>query len=294
MNRLFNLFFQGVFFCFLAGPFGVNGQTGRLQDDLAMVGTVTDQDGYPLPYVNIGIVGTTIGTVSGTDGSFILYLSENTTDKDVLRFSMVGHESRSFTLEEYVESMTDEVKFILPLVTMDLQEVVVRPRFDRKKRIGVERTNAARVTNFAISKRPNQNLGAEIGRKFNLPKGNVQLDSFQFYIANNNFDTVRLRINVYEIEKGKPGRNLAPENMIVELTNGQTGWAKIDLSPYHFLVSENVAVTVEWVFASAKGRSLAIPITMPSPANHFYKYGSQGRWKQFPGMSAAMSLDVSY
>ena len=283
MKRFF-LIIAGVFLFFLA--------FGQMPSSLA--GIVVDEDERPLPYVNIGVSGTAVGTVSGTDGSFTLFIPETVSNDAVLRFSMLGHESRSYVLAEFTENTPSVNKVMLPKTALDLREVVVRPRFANKKRIGMMRSNAGQVTNFAISKKPNQNLGAEIGRKFRLPKGGVQLDTFHFYVAHNNFDTVRFRINIYEIKKGKPARNIAPQNIIVELAGGQTGWVKVDLTPYQFISTEKVAVAVEWVYHSAKGRVLAIPIAIPSAGIHFYKYGSQGKWKRFVGMSAAMGLEVSY
>ncbi len=264
------------------------------QAEKQLTGRITDENSHPLPYVNIGIIGTSIGTVSGPDGSFTLFLAENVSGEDTLRFSMVGHQSCSFAIKDFFIKMKEEIAVVLPAISADLPEVVVRPRFSNKKQIGTGRSNTRMFTNFAISKKSNQNLGAEIGRKFNLPKGEVQLDTFQFYISHNNFDTVRLRVNVYKIENGKPGHNLAPVNIIVELTKSRTGWVTVDLTPYQFKLSGKVAMAVEWIYHSAKGKALALPIAMPAAGIHFYKYGSQGKWKKFVGMSAAMRLDVSY
>ncbi|MEO1260826.1 MAG: carboxypeptidase-like regulatory domain-containing protein [Bacteroidota bacterium] len=264
------------------------------QIPVKLTGVVVDEHRTPLPYVNIGIVGTTVGTVSGPDGTYTLHLSENVAGGDTLRFSMVGHKSCSYSLADFTKGIQTGNRVTLPKAAFNLQEVVVRPRFSNKKLIGMMQKKTRRVTNFAISKKPNQNLGAEIGRKFRLPKGGVHLDTFYFYVAQNNFDTVRFRINIYEIKKGKPARNIAPQNIIVQLTEGQTGWVKVDLTPFQLMVNEKVAIAAEWIYHSATGRALAIPIAMPSAGVHFYKYGSQGKWKKFMGMSAAMRLQVSF
>jgi hypothetical protein len=64
--------------------------------------------------------------------------------------------------------------------------------------------------------------------------------------------------------------------------------------PYNLLVEDDVAVSVEWIYYGGKGSFLSLPIAMPNGGVHFYKYGSQGNWKKFPGMSAAMGLLVEY
>lgn len=268
--------------------FSVFGQTDR-----PLTGRVTGENGEALPYVNIGIVGTEVGTVSGTDGSFALYLTTAVSGKDTLRFSMVGHEARSYSVADFFQK-NQPVAVSLPVATLGLREVVVRPAFARQKSIGLERSKVNMATNWAISEKPNQNLGAEIGRKFNLPKGGAQLQSFKFYLSNNSFDTVRFRLNVYEMKKGRPGPNINPGNIIVEVVGQKSGWVSVDLSPHQLFSETDVVVAVEWVYHSTVGRSLSIPLAMPSGGIHFYKYGSQSHWKKFPGMSAAMQLVVGY
>src|SRR6476646_7698139 len=60
-------------------------------------GKVSDSDLHPLAYVNIGIVGKNIGTVSDEQGNFSFTLPEQC-DEDHLRFSMIGFQSREFTV----------------------------------------------------------------------------------------------------------------------------------------------------------------------------------------------------
>ena len=57
-------------------------------------------------------------------------------------------------------------------------------------------------------------------------------------------------------------------------------------------IRDSVIVAVEWIEHSKKGKILRLPITMPAIGTHFYKYGSQDKWKRFRGMSTAMVLTV--
>lgn len=264
------------------------------QNEKSLGGTVTDEHGHTLAYVNIGIVGTSVGTVSGMDGSFRLYLPASVKPQDTLRFSMVGHEGRSYTVSDFESDFGVNAVVALPQVATLLAEVVVKPRFTKKKHIGMDKPGTRMAVNFAISDKPNQNLGAEIGRKFNLPKGPVQLDTFRFYVSRNNFDTVRLRLNLYLLEKGRPGGQLLDKNIVLELKPKQQGWVVVDLAAHNLVVSGDVVVAVEWIYHAGQGTSLSLPIAMPSGGVHFYKFGSQGQWKKFPGMSSAMELDVQY
>jgi hypothetical protein len=264
------------------------------QNERVLAGKVTDEHGHELAYVNIGVLGSTVGTVSGLDGSFQLYLTASVGEGDSIRFSTIGHERRTWSVASYLAAFGETSATIaLPAGTTELPMVEVRPRFAKRKTIGLARSKFRTAVHFAISDKPNQNLGAEIGRKFNLPKGQVQLDSFRFFVSQNNFDTVRLRVNVYRLD-GRPVENLLTENIVVELKPQQRGWVRVDLQPYNLVVTEDVVVAVEWIYHGGKGKSLSLPIGMLAGTVHFYKYGSQGRWKKFPGMSSAMELVVSY
>ncbi|MCL3782596.1 carboxypeptidase-like regulatory domain-containing protein [Prolixibacteraceae bacterium JC049] len=77
----------------------------------------------PLPFVNIWIKGTTIGTSSDVNGKFELDYSY--TDSTIIAFSFVGYEP----LEHYYNQIkaTEEVKILLKEEKLSLAEVKVRP-----------------------------------------------------------------------------------------------------------------------------------------------------------------------
>ncbi|MCC7505604.1 MAG: hypothetical protein IT259_09890, partial [Saprospiraceae bacterium] len=138
----------------------------------------------------------------------------------------------------------------------------------------------------------NQNLGSELGRRFKIRKAS-QLEKFSFYIADNNFDTARFRINIYDLKRGEPGDNLLTDNIIVTVVGKSKGWVAVDLAPYDLRLDEPIAIGVEWIYGSRGGTVLSLPIGMPvAGSKHFYKYGSRNKWKSFALMSAAMALEV--
>lgn len=63
--------------------------------DHTVQGTVSDQNGAPLPGVNILVKGTTRGTVSGTEGNYQLTVNES----DTLIFSFVGFETQEIPIK---------------------------------------------------------------------------------------------------------------------------------------------------------------------------------------------------
>ena len=79
-------------------------------------GKVIDEKSQALPYVNIFIKGTTIGTVTDLDGNFSLSVENGQT---------VVAKSLGFEDVETVINGQDFIKFIMPSSLVDLDEVVV-------------------------------------------------------------------------------------------------------------------------------------------------------------------------
>ena len=250
---------------------------------------IMEADASTLAYVNIGIVGTSVGTISDVNGAFELYLTENIDEEQIVRFSYLGYETKDYTIASL--RLLNGAAIKLKKTGITLKTVEVRPDLLTAKVIGHQKTKTGRMTNFSISKKPNQNLGAAIGRRFNITKTS-QLDEFKFYVGANNFDTIRFRINIYDIKNGRPNQLLNQTDIITTLIDHQKGWANVDLATHPLFVKADVIVVVEWIEHSKNGRFLQLPITMPAFATHFYKYGSQDKWKRFRGMSTAMVLTV--
>ena len=280
-SHILPIVFCGTFWCcahFLAAQTTLKGRV------------LNAENREPLGYVSIGIPGTAAGTVAAPDGSFELDVPAAHASDSVF-FSFLGFARRAVAAADL--SAQNSADVALQPAAFTLREVVISLGPDKKTEVlGEDKTATRMAVNFAINDRTNQNLGSEVGRRFKINKPSV-LENFRFFVASNDFDTVRFRINVYELRRGKPGDNLLKDNIFVTLTGRQRGWVDVDLRPFDVRVDEPVVVSVEWVFAAGKGRNLSLPIAMPRPGSkHFYKYGSQARWKGFVSMSAAMLLQI--
>src|SRR5690606_24486145 len=62
--------------------------------DVTVSGTVTDQNGDPLPGVTVSVPGTTIGTATDLDGGYSLSVPEGST----LVFSFIGFETQQVAI----------------------------------------------------------------------------------------------------------------------------------------------------------------------------------------------------
>ncbi len=111
-------------------------------------GTVTDSQGNPVPGVNIVIKGTTLGTTSASDGTYVLnVLNEHA----VLIFSFIG-----YTSQEVAVSGRSVINVVLFEDVRSLDEVVVIGYGTKKK---VNLTAAVEVVdNDALKNRPVLNV----------------------------------------------------------------------------------------------------------------------------------------
>ena len=254
-------------------------------------GKVVDQQGQPIPFVNVGFVGTPIGTVSSENGEFELYLSEMPDIKIPLRFSCMGYEPMEVEVD--AERILQPIYIKLTESTIILEEMVVRPTTLKTKEYGNSDEKTAIKTNLAISNKPNMNLGAEIGRKFRLGKDPNYISKLKFHVGYNNFDTLLIRVNFYEIESGTPAKTLHRKPILRKVVGHKSGWVTFDLEEENLVLSGTIIASVEWIGASRQGSKFGLNISMPALfQTHYYKYGAQNKWKVYPNMSSSMVLVV--
>ena len=84
-----------------------------------------------LAYVNIGITNKNIGTVSNSNGKFILRLNADMTESDTITFSHIGFSSKHIPVSEL---MGNENTIFLKPQTNDLNEVIVRVKTPKPKK----------------------------------------------------------------------------------------------------------------------------------------------------------------
>lgn len=259
--------------------------------EIIIKGTINDATTHePLAYANIGLLNTTSGTVSSPQGDFVLHLPQDITAQSIIRVSYLGYLTQDFTIEGFNQEEIVEINLQQDAYTLSVVEV--RPRLVNSRTIGHQNMTTSRYTNFAIGNKVNQNLGAAIGRKFKLDKESNFIDSFGFYISQNNFEEVKFRVNIYALTNGKPDKVLNKKDIIISLKDKKTGWTEVSLAECGMIKETEIAVVIEWIYHSETGSRLALPISFPTMGTHFYKFGSQGKWKRFRGMSTAMYLKI--
>ncbi|MEZ4884440.1 MAG: carboxypeptidase-like regulatory domain-containing protein [Chitinophagales bacterium] len=97
------------------------------QEELVITGLVLNtKTSEPIPFANIGIKGTAIGTVSNNQGSYELHLNKRYSIGDSLVVSCIGHASYSIALSS-IRRPKEHIIYMRPKAYL-LSSVTVRPQ----------------------------------------------------------------------------------------------------------------------------------------------------------------------
>ncbi len=201
-----------------------------------------------LPYANIGVRGKQIGGISDQQGNFTINLA-GARQEDVLVISYVGYQSLEFHISKLKFNETLVIK--LDPIARHLDEVVVR-----SKREIVELGNKGKSYrhtgwgDFASSR------GRAIGLMIPAYEIPVRVNSLFFHINACEFDSVLIRINLFQQE----GEILVPLESqlknIFHTIKQKKGWVEVRILDDIILNNTNVIVAIEWLDAWAKPRSM--------------------------------------
>ena len=232
--------------------------------------------GQPIPFVNIGIIGKNLGTVSDEEGKFSLEAPKTGwSSSDTLRFSAIGYQSVDVVLLH--EKELPKSIYLKPF-TLTLPTVVINPKkFKRPKVLG-HRNNSPKMVFYFQSNR----LGTELCNRIEVKKGSYYLKKAHFNIAQNKFGELFFRVHVYENAEGKPGKNLLPKDLIVS-SELKSGTLSVDLAPYNLVVEDDFFIGLEWVKTLNKGnisKDLQFCIGLGQDGGIFTKTTSQASWKE--------------
>jgi len=191
-----------------------------------------------LPFVNVGIVGKTFGTVTNDAGAFTLDLTGHAAD--IFTISMIGYKSATFTGSDAIkEGVNFSVKLDWDIQT--LQEVKINGKRNTML-LGVTANSQTLKANFN-----NKMLGHEIGIKIKVKKSPALLKRFNASLGDTiKVDSVKLRLNVYDVKNDCPNQNILKRNIFVILRKGDTK-INLDLDPYDITVTNEFVITLEWL-----------------------------------------------
>jgi serine beta-lactamase-like protein LACTB len=203
----------------------------------------------PVPYANIGIINSNIGTLSNSDGSFSILIPQKNRG-DTLNVSALGFGKkvipvRFFQPEKpYPIRLHERVKTLNAVtITEKRERNQIFELGNRAVRGGVletDTTYAGRSIALLIEpKKPY--LKKNVGLPVYLEKANLR-------IFRNNLKSFKFRIRLNDVDRstGQPGEDLIQQSIVVESAM-KNGWLAFDLSALRYPVSKPFYVTFEQI-----------------------------------------------
>lgn len=249
-------------------------------------GKITDlASGETLPYVNIGVIGKNVGTVSDENGAFKLTVPENY-NADKIRLSMLGYEPMTAAVSEFRKTILASPEIKLTPSHIQLQEVTVSKSKRKEKILGNKTDSQSMTAGFSSNK-----LGNEIGIVINIKKSPTLIKDFTASVASEQTAPIKLRLNFYSLKNGLPDQLLQNQNIIVTapIVNGKL---TIDLSSYNIVVEDDFFVGLEWI-ENGPGHGIMFSASfLGSPL--IARETSQGTWEKAGLVGIGFTVKVAY
>ena len=173
-------------------------------------GKISDsKTGNALAYVNIGIVGKNIGTVSNSEGNFKIVFDEKF-DEDTLRISMIGYKSLEFKVIDFKNEIHNKPLIQLEQGVFALEEIRISHKKLKEKILGNKTESKVMLGGFTSNE-----LGNEVGVVIKIKASPTYIESFSASIASNKYDSLKFRLNFYDLKDGFPDKSILKENIII-------------------------------------------------------------------------------
>ena len=213
--------------------------------------TINSKDGTAIPFVNIGILNSDVGTISDEDGSFLIKITKQHATSS-LYFSALGYKKLSLSIDSLKKVQFLEVAFEED-VTQLKPVTVTGKKFRRKFLFGNDTSEGGTV--YADTVTAGSSIAVLIDN--NLDPYNLKYPKFEcpalvenvaVRVAKNTFKEFRLRVRLYAVDPvtGLPGDDLLNKS-IVAASNIKKGWLEIDLLNHFITVNGPFYLGFEWI-----------------------------------------------
>jgi hypothetical protein len=203
----------------------------------------------PISFVNIGIVNSSVGTISDEDGSFLLKIP-NYYKNDTVIFSALGYGN----IKIPVAGLSEKANFMIYLKESptNLKTVTIKGDSWKRKVYRIGNRSARGSIMVADTVTAGSAIALLIkndppGRKshFEYP---MYAERAQLLIFNNTFPEFKVRTRLYDVDEstGLPGKDLLNESVITR-SEIDSGILKIDLSKYNIEINGDFFLVFEWI-----------------------------------------------
>lgn len=251
------------------------------QDNI-IKGTVCDEKGTMVPWVNIGIRNKDFGTVSNESGKFELRIPLRF-QGDTLLFSAVGFKEVALPVADMMKNKSNRV--ILSTKAYELNQVVIHNTKRKKAILGT--ASYTPMMWVSISLKGSQEFAEQAQLiKINAP---VQVLSANVRVEGNkqSRDSITYRLNIYKVQDGIPGARLIEKNLIKTFPE-TAKTLTFNLEDESIFIDEDFVVSFEYIprTGTSKKNALSLRASIGGKGG-FSRLASIGKWLPVKGGGAA-------
>lgn len=285
-----NMKLLGIILFFLTLTMQLTGQIieGKVLDSTS---------GEPLEYVSVGVINTSLGTITDENGQFRIDVTGQKPDA-ILRISMISYKPLTFTVKD-LPIRQNTIKLVA--APTQLAEVVIRPSGKIKK---VGTTSYTKPGNVCGWGGTSIGKGSEIGIKIELGERAVRLQSMHIRVHVQSFDSCLFRLHIRRIADNLPLNELLNNNVLIPIAK-KSGWVDIDLSNYNLIFKGDIALTLEWLkvigvnndrlvkMNGSKEFTANVLFNIKKKQGTFYrKWANEDKWTRIDDQSPSFYLTV--
>ncbi|MFK7950445.1 MAG: carboxypeptidase-like regulatory domain-containing protein [Saprospiraceae bacterium] len=259
--------------CFALFPIFLFGQNVPISGQI-----IEENNKAAIAYANIGILNRNIGTVTDDNGFFKFELSAEVKETDTVKISMIGYDSRIFTVVDFRQMLDQNAVIGLQPKAYNLNTVTIVPKGQIRKIVGNDKRNGIMSVGFGSNK-----MGREMAALLKIKKQPTYVDKVFVNITQCTYDSIFYRLNIYEYDKktNQPVRNLLPKPVYVNFTKKETEETlMIDVSHLNILVEDDFIVSLELIKDLGEG-DIYFSVNLRKTKG-FVRMVSQGEWNKAP------------
>lgn len=254
-----------------------NKNLGRTTNIITIKARVLDKKTKsPIVYANIGFLKKGIGTISDENGDFKLeYNQAKLSARETFQISTLGYQTFTVSTDQLFKLLSKSNIIYLNPESFTLDEVFLTSSKRKKVRLGNSRVNKNTLGYWKDKKA----LGGEIATKINIRKKNTKLLDLKFNIVENESDSLKIRVNVYDYANRSPSKKIVTKNIFYTIKQ-KNGEVTINLKPYNIKVDNDCIISIELI--KVYGENIGFSVSgEPYSGISFKRYTSQDTWERY-------------
>lgn len=260
-----------------------SGQTAEsLTPIIELKGMIRDQNSHErLSYASIGLFNKPVGTLTDSTGYFHIKFGTEYKN-DSLQISMVGYNNKMIAVNQLLQEPSATTIYISQKPTL-LKEIVFSNHKTQTTIIGREKAGKFLQLSVHNKNNPEETIGSEMGMRMKNNNKGAFLKDFNWYISQNNFTSIKFRINIYSIKNDWPDSLLYNRQIFYTTDSNKTGWCHVDLDALGIQVDGDFLISLQWVESKLENNLKPItmlPTTLSFSKNCYVRIASQDKWKR--------------